>query len=143
MEPTAMSEETKMFLDDVRVSRHWRDPDFTEWMQKHLPILVQNFKRIYKLDLEKKRQTFRYPYSDKQIAYTIEDHAQWLDDWFKRNEDKPLTKDALDAFYAAVRMYLFDNPPEPETGELFNESVYEDMLDNIIESCFTKNTNKK
>lgn len=144
-EPT-MNEETKMFLDDVRVSRHWQDPDFNEWMNKHLPVLVQNFKRVYKAELEKKKQAYRIPYSDKQIAYTIEDHAQWLDDWFKRHDDEPLTKEALETFYAGVKAYLFDYPPEPETPELFGESLtqtYENMLDELVDSCFTKNTSKK
>jgi vacuolar-type H+-ATPase subunit I/STV1 len=123
--------------EDIRVSRQWEDPEFTAWMTKNLPVLVNIFKRNFKLDLARKSPT----YGDHQISYKIEEFAHWLD-----NDDPIITQEKMDTFMTAVKLSLFKDPVEPEQDDLFSESLdttYERMLDTLIDSCFIKNTHKK
>jgi chromosome segregation ATPase len=126
--------------EDVRISRQWRDPEFTEWMQKNLPVLVKHFKNVYKLELLQKQRAYKIPYSDKQIAYNIENLAQWIDDWFRRNEDKPLTKDAVEIFLSAVRSDLFSEPPEPEQLDMPLGEGIGNIFENMINQLYKKST---
>lgn len=136
-----VNENINIVNEEVRVSRHWEDPEFDEWMQKNLYALVRIFQNYYKKDLALKNPT----YSNSQIAYKIENFAHWIENVFN-SDDPVLTKEKMETFMAAVKASLFREPVEPHQSELFNESLdvtYERMLDTIVESCFTKNHTKK
>ena len=108
------------------------DPNTEEWLTKHLPIMVRDFKKLFALALVKKNPT----YNDHQIAYAIED----MIDILFSHEENPISKATMNGFYSLVKTNLFQQAPETSTlhmkqNKLFVESLdktYSRMLDKII-----------
>jgi chromosome segregation ATPase len=108
------------------------DPNTEEWLTKHLPIMVRDFKKLFALALVKKNPT----YNDHQIAYAIED----MIDILFSHEENPISKATMNGFYSLVKTNLFQQAPETSTlhmkqNRLFTESLdktYSRMLDKII-----------
>lgn len=108
------------------------DPNTEEWLTKHLPIMVRDFKKLFALALVKKNPT----YNDHQIAYAIED----MIDILFSHEENPISKATMNGFYSLVKTNLFQQAPETSTlhmkqNKLFTESLdktYSRMLDKII-----------
>lgn len=114
--------------ENVRPAHKTQDPEYNQWLESNLPVLVKMFKHQYWYALEKKDPT----YSDSQIAYIVEEFAPWL--W--NHESEVLTQDIMDKFLSAVKTELWKHPPEPDQQEFdFREDldkIYENMLDQII-----------
>ena len=108
------------------------DPNTEEWLNKHLPMMVRDFKKLFALALVKKNPT----YNDHQIAYAIED----MIDILFSHEENPISKATMNGFYSLVKTNLFQQAPETSTlhmkqNKLFAESLdktYSRMLDKII-----------
>ena len=131
-----MTENQIYLFDDVKLTRQHPDPYFNEWLQKHIEYLVKIFKRNYKNDLARKNPT----YGDQQIADAIEDNAEWLNNWFKKHDDAPLTNEVVDIFLSGVKVYLWAEPVDTDylQGQLFNSKVYENILDRMISETLNK-----
>ena len=131
-----MNENQIYLFDDVKLTRQHPDPDFNVWLQKHIEYLVKIFKRNYKNDLSRKNPT----YGDQQIADAIEDNAEWINNWFKKHDDAPLTNEVVDIFLSGVKVYLWAEPVDTDylQGQLFNSKVYENILDKLINETLNK-----
>lgn len=109
---------------DIKPSRKYSNPNYNEWITKHLPGLFAMFKGRFAKDLAEK------DYSDKQIADTVEQYVPLL--YNLGNDKTPLTSEQVRLWLDNVKMKLWEQPVQQE---LFNESLdktYERMLDKII-----------
>jgi hypothetical protein len=109
---------------DIKPSRKYSNPNYNEWITKHLPGLFAMFKGRFAKDLAEK------DYSDKQIADAVEQYVPLL--YNLGNDKTPLTSEQVRLWLDNVKMKLWEQPVQQE---LFNESLdktYERMLDKII-----------
>lgn len=131
--------------DYVRPARHYEDEGFNKWLKTNLKHFVQIFKNIYYEKLKRINPT----YSDQQIAYALEEYADWLYFEEKKLIEKgiPLTKETIkplmDQYMAASRVELFKQPVEDpaQYRTYFSEGldkIYENILDDIITETFKK-----
>jgi chromosome segregation ATPase len=109
---------------DIKPSKQYRNPNYNEWITKHLPGLFAMFKGRFAKDLVEK------DYSDKQIADAVEQYVPLL--YNLGNDKTPLTSEQVRLWLDNVKMKLWEQPVQQE---MFNESLdktYERMLDKII-----------
>jgi hypothetical protein len=105
-------------------TRKYRNVKYDEWIRKHFLGLFNMFKGRFAGDLKQR------PYSDKQIADTLEEYIPLL--YNLSDEKTPLTPKEVNPWMEAVKDKLWELSAEPE---LFSESLdktYARMLDNII-----------
>lgn len=109
---------------DIKPSKQYRNPNYNEWITKHLPGLFAMFKGRFAKDLAEK------DYSDKQIADAVEQYVPLL--YNLGNDKTPLTSEQVRLWLDNVKMKLWEQPVQQE---MFSESLdktYERMLDKII-----------
>jgi type VII secretion effector (TIGR04197 family) len=112
----------------IRPLQKYDNPKYDEWINKHLPALVQIFKNKYWRELEKTDRQ----YSDEQIHYIVEKYTPML--YNLADEDTPLTEKQVNNWLVVVKSKLWEQPVENQL-ELFTESLdktYVRMLDKII-----------
>jgi uncharacterized coiled-coil DUF342 family protein len=112
----------------IRPLQKYDNPKYDEWINKHLPALVQIFKNKYWRELEKTDRQ----YSDEQIHYVVEKYTPML--YNLADEDTPLTAQQVNNWLVVVKSKLWEQPVENQL-ELFTESLdktYSRMLDKII-----------
>jgi len=111
---------------DIRPSRKYSNPNYNEWITKHLPGLFAMFKGRFAKDLAEK------DYSDKQIE-------QYVPLLYNLGNDKtPLTSEQVRLWLDNVKMKLWEQPVQQE---MFSESLdktYARMLDDIIGLAYIK-----
>jgi len=115
---------------DIRPSKQYRNPNYNDWITKHLPGLFTMFKGRFATVLAEKE------YSDKQIADTLEEYVPLL--YNLGNDKTPLTSDQVRLWLDNVKMKLWEQPVQQE---MFNESLdktYSRMLDDIINLAYIK-----
>ena len=115
---------------DIRPSKQYRNPNYNDWITKHLPGLFAMFKGRFSTVLAEKE------YSDKQIADTLEEYVPLL--YNLGNDKTPLTSDQVRLWLDNVKMKLWEQPVQQE---MFNESLdktYSRMLDDIINLAYIK-----
>jgi chromosome segregation ATPase len=112
----------------IRPLQKYDNPKYDEWINKHLPALVQIFKNKYWRELEKTDRQ----YSDEQIHYIVEKYTPML--YNLADEDTPLTEKQVNNWLVVVKSKLWEQPVENQL-ELFSEGLdktYVRMLDKII-----------
>jgi chromosome segregation ATPase len=115
---------------DIRPAKQYRNPNYNEWITKHLPGLFAMFKGRFSTVLAEKE------YSDKQIADTLEEYVPLL--YNLGNDKTPLTSDQVRLWLDNVKMKLWEQPVQQE---MFSESLdktYARMLDDIISLAYIK-----
>jgi myosin heavy subunit len=115
---------------DIRPSRKYSNPNYNEWITKHLPGLFAMFKGRFAKDLAEK------DYSDKQIAEAVEQYVPLL--YNLGNDKTPLTSEQVRLWLDNVKMKLWEQPVQQE---MFSESLdktYARMLDDIIGLAYIK-----
>jgi chromosome segregation ATPase len=112
----------------------YKNPNYDEWINKHLSALIQVFKNKYWKELERPGSE----YSDEQIHYIIEKYTPML--YTLGDENTPLTKEQVENWMTVVKDKLWEQPVQNQL-ELFNESLdktYSRMLDDIINLAYIK-----
>ena len=106
----------------------YKNPNYNEWINKHLPALIQVFKNNYWRELERPGSQ----YSDEQIHYIIEKYTPML--YNLGDENTPLTKEQVENWMTVVKDKLWEQPVQNQL-DLFTESLdktYSRMLDKLI-----------
>jgi chromosome segregation ATPase len=109
---------------DIKPSKQYRNPNYNEWITKHLPGLFAMFKGRFAKDLAEK------DYSDKQIADTVEQYVPLL--YNLGNDKTPLTSEQVRLWLDNVKMKLWEQPVQQEMFSERLDKTYERMLDKII-----------
>jgi hypothetical protein len=106
----------------------YKNPNYNEWINKHLPALIQVFKNNYWRELERPGSQ----YSDEQIHYIIEKYTPML--YNLGDEHTPLTQEQVENWMTVVKNKLWEQPVHNQL-DLFAEGLdktYARMLDKII-----------
>ena len=106
----------------------YKNPNYNEWINKHLSALIQVFKNKYWRELERPESQ----YSDEQIHYIIEKYTPML--YNLGDENTPLKKEQVENWMTVVKNKLWEQPVQNQL-DLFAEGLdktYSRMLDKLI-----------